>query len=255
MSSGNSTAPSPQTRLETPFLTFGGVVRREEESTPLLQSALHRLAQPLMASLCISEFLGNASGESLEQTLDQELRRAVAVFLFLQELLEVRRSSCVVHPVCMTELLKVKLGVLEADPTRGALGVITHVPDRLMCSGNLKALDRTLDFMFGVLRRAVLPGRSIEISARSHESALELRLLIPTDQGEQLAAQLHDDARLFDSKDFDFHNRKLPEVALVQQSLEAFGGDLSMEGTNVGFSFVLGLQHPQPPALFVSDWS
>jgi hypothetical protein len=250
MSYGNSTAPSPQTRLETPFPTFGGVVRRAEESTPLLRSALHRLAQPLMASLCISEFLGNGSGEGLERTLDQELRRAVAVFLFLQELLEVRQSSCVVHPVCVTELLKVKLAILEADPTRGDLGVITHVPDTLMCSGNLKALDRTLDFMFGVLRGAVFPGRSIEISARSHESAIELHLLVPSDQGEQLAAQLHADARPFDTKNFDFQNRKLPEVALVHQSLEAFGGDLRMEGTNVGFSFVLGLKHPQPPALF-----
>jgi hypothetical protein len=211
---------------------------------------LHRLAQPLMASLCISEFLGNGSGGSLERTLDQELRRAVAVFLFLQELLEVRRDSYAVHPVCMTELLKGKLALLEADPTRGALGVITHVPDRLMCNGNLKALDRTLDFMFGVLRRAVFPGGSIEISARTHESSIELRLLVPSEQGEQLAAELHADARPFEGKNFDFQNRKLPEVALVQQSLEAFGGDLRVEGTKVGFSFVLGLQHPQPPAVF-----
>jgi hypothetical protein len=227
-------------------------VRREEEFTPLLRSALHRLAQPLMASLCISEFLGNASGAGLERTLDQELRRAVAVFLFLQELLEARRSSYVVHPVCVTELLKGKLALLEADPTRGALGVITHVPDTLMCSGNLKALDRTLDFMFGVLRRAVSPGRSIEISARSDEGAIELRLLVPSDQGEQLAAQLYADARPFDTKNFDFQNRKLPEVALVHESLEAFGGDLRMEGSSVGFSFVLGLRHPQPPAAFSS---
>ncbi len=189
--------------------------------------------------------------EVLEQTLDQELRRAVAVFLFLQELLDVRRSSYVVHPVCMTELLKVKLALLEADPTRGALGVITHVPETLMCNGNRKALDRTLDFMFGVLRRAVFPGGSIEIRARAHESAIELHLLVPSDQGEQIAAQLHADARPFECKNFDFQNRKLPEVALVQQSLEAFGGDLQMEGTKVGFSFTLGLQHPHPAAFCV----
>jgi hypothetical protein len=117
------------------------------------------LAQPLMASLCISEFLGNGSGGDLERTLDQELRRAVAVYLFLQELLEVRRSSSAVLPVCLTELLKRKLAELEADPTRGDLGAITQVPDTLLCNGNLKALDRTLDFMFSVLRSAVLPDR------------------------------------------------------------------------------------------------
>jgi hypothetical protein len=245
MSFVNSTAPAPQMTAETPFPTFGGGVRRAEESTPLLRSALHRLAQPLMASLCISEFLGNGSGGDLERTLDQELRRAVAVFLFLQELLEVRRSSSPALPVCMTELLKGKLAILEADPTRGDLGVITQVPDTLLCNGNLKALDRTLDFMFAVLRSAVFPGGSIEISARSDESVIELRMLVPSDHGEQLATQLQSDARPFETKNFDFQNGKLPEVALVHQSLDAFGGGLRMEGSQGGFTFVLALQPAQ----------
>jgi len=249
MSYVNSTAPAPQRTAETAFPTFGGGARQAEECTPLLRSALHRLAQPLMASLCISEFLDHGSGEDLQRTLDQELRRAVAVFLFLQELLEVRRSSSAVLPVCMTELLKGKLAVLEADPTRGNLGVITQVPDTLACSGNRKALDRTLDFMFTVLRNAVLPGGSIEISARSDESAIELRMLVPSDHGEQLATQLHSDARPFDTKNFDFQSRKLPEVALVRQSLDAFGGSLRMEGSQVGFAFVLALQPIQPSAV------
>jgi hypothetical protein len=210
---------------------------------------LHRLAQPLMASLCISEFLDHGSGEDLQRTLDQELRRAVAVFLFLQELLEVRRSSSAVLPVCMTELLKGKLAVLEADPSRGNLGVITQVPDTLVCSGNRKALDRTLDFMFTVLRNAVLPGGSIEISARLDESAIELRMLIPSDHGELRATQLHSDARPFDTKNFDFHGRKLPEVALVRQSLDAFGGSLRIEGSQVSFAFVLALQPMQSSAV------
>src|ERR1700744_900252 len=106
MSFGSSIADCPQHQEAIPLQTFAGEAPPAEESTPLLRSALHRLAQPLMASLCISEFLGNGSGGSLERTLDQELRRAVAVFLFLQELLEVRRDSCVVRPVCVTELLK-----------------------------------------------------------------------------------------------------------------------------------------------------
>ena len=89
MSSVNSAVPSPAIRAESRFPTFDGGVRQAEESTPLLRSALHRLAQPLMASLCISEFLGNGTGGSLERTLDQEVRRAVGVFLYLQELLEV----------------------------------------------------------------------------------------------------------------------------------------------------------------------
>jgi hypothetical protein len=199
-----------------------------------------------MASLCISEFLGNGSGGSLERTLDQELRRAVAVFLSLQELLEARRSSATAGPQCLTELLRGKLAVLEADPTRGDLGVITQVPETLLCNGNLKVLDRTLDFVFGVLRGAVVPGGSIEISARSLESSIELHLLVASDHGEQLAAQLSSDARPFDTKNFDFQNRKLPEVALVQHSLEAFGGDLRMEGGTAGFAFVLALQAPHP---------
>jgi hypothetical protein len=207
------------------------------------------LAQPLMASLCISEFLGNGSGGDLERTLDQELRRAVAVYLFLQELLEVRRSSSAVLPVCLTELLKRKLAELEADPTRGDLGAITQVPDTLLCNGNLKALDRTLDFMFSVLRSAVLPGGSIEIGARCEEGVIELCMSVVSDHGEQLAAQLHSDARPFDTKNFDFQNRKLPEVALVQQSLDAFGGHLRIEGSKRDFTLVLVVQTAQSPAV------
>jgi len=244
MSYGNSTAASQPTQVESQLPTFAGAVQPAEESTPLLRSALHRLAQPLMASLCISEFLGNGSGGNLERTLDQELRRAVAVFLSLQELLEARRSSAAAGPLCLTELLRGKLAVLEADPTRGDLGVITQVPETLMCNGNLKALDRTLDFFFSVLRGAAFPGGSIEISARSLEGSIELHLLAASDQGEQLAAQLHSDACPFDTKNFDFQNRKLPEVALVHQSLEAFGGSLRMEGSKAGFAFVLALEAP-----------
>src|ERR1700722_17758690 len=140
MSFGSSTAVCPPAKGPTRSQMFAGGVLPEEESTPLLRSALHRLAQPLMASLCISEFLGNGAGGSLERTLDQEVRRAVGVFLYLQELLEVRQSSSSVLPVCMTELLKGKLAILETDPTRGDLGVITQVPDTLLCNGNLKAL-------------------------------------------------------------------------------------------------------------------
>src|ERR1700722_797691 len=152
MSYGNSTAPTPQMTAETPFPTFGGGVRRAEESTPLLRSALHRLAQPLMASLCISEFLGNGSGGSLERTLDQEVRRAVGVFLYLQELLEVRRSSSAAVPICLAGVVRDKLAVLATDPAAAGVEIEARLPDTLLCRGNLKVLDRALDFLLGTLR-------------------------------------------------------------------------------------------------------
>jgi hypothetical protein len=200
-----------------------------------------------MASLCISEFLGNGSGGSLERTLDQEVRRAVGVFLYLQELLEVRRSSSAAAPICLAGVVRDKLAVLAMDPAAAGVEIEARLPDTLLCRGNLKVLDRALDFLLATLRAAVFPGGAIDISARALEQWIELRLVVPSKQGEQLAAQLLSDTRPFDTKNFDFQNRKLPEVASVQQSLEALHGDLRIEGTNVALAFVVAVRHPHPP--------
>src|ERR1700712_2884383 len=140
MSFGSSTAVCPPAKGLPRSQTFAGGVLPDEEFTPLLRSALHRLAQPLMASLCISEFLGNGTGGSLERTLDQEVRRAVGVFLYLQELLEVRRNSSAALPICLTGLVREKLAVLAADPAAAGLEIEVRLPDPPMCRGNHKAL-------------------------------------------------------------------------------------------------------------------
>jgi hypothetical protein len=243
MSSGNTTPICPQIQTAAPSPAFRGAAVQQEPSSPLLRSALHRLAQPLMASLCISEFLGHGSGGDLERTLGDELQRAVAVFLFLQEMLEARRSSHAAVPVCLAELLRAKLGTLDAVGVPEVAGRVVQLPDTLMCQGNRKALDRTLDFLFEVLGGAVRPGGTLEIATRSCDQGIELRMAVVSDRGEELAARLHSDARPFDSKSFDFRNRKLPEVALVQTSLEAFGGDLRIEGSDAALAFSLFLRH------------
>src|ERR1700688_1305653 len=127
MSFGSSPAACPPAKGPTRSQMFAGGVLPEEESTPLLRSALHRLAQPLMASLCISEFLGNGTGGELERTLDHEIRRSVGVFTALQQLLEIRRSSTAVDSICVAELLRAKL----VDPALSAEKIAVTVPETL----------------------------------------------------------------------------------------------------------------------------
>src|SRR5271168_4984184 len=135
MSFGSSAAICPPPKEAVPSQTCAGGVLPVEGSTPLLRSALHRLAQPLMASLCLSEILGKGSGGELEQTLDQEIRRSVAVFRFLQDLLEVRSSSSGVERIGLAELLRAKL----AEPTLAEEKVTVAVAEALVCQGNRMA--------------------------------------------------------------------------------------------------------------------
>jgi hypothetical protein len=209
---------------------------------------LHRLAQPLMASLCISEYLGHGSGGDLERTLSDELQRAVAIFSFLQEMLEVRQRSHAAAPVCLAELVRARLGALDAGAALGGVGTVVQLPDTLMCQGNRKALDGALDLLFEVLACAVRPGEPLAISTRLRDQGIELRMAVASDRGEELASRLRGDARPFEGKSFDFRNRKLPEVALVQASLEAFGGDLRIEGDDakLAFSLLLPQAHGDP---------
>jgi hypothetical protein len=198
-----------------------------------------------MASLCISEYLGHGSGGDLERTLGDELQRAVAIFLLLQQMLEVQQSSQAAVPVCLAELLRAKLGTLDANGALGAgAGTAFQLPDTLMCQGNRRALDQALDLVFELLGGAVRPGESLEIGTRLLDRGIELRLAVASDEGEELATRLNGDARPFEGKGFDFRNRKLPEVALVQTSLEAFGGDLKIEGSDAMLAFSLVLRHP-----------
>jgi hypothetical protein len=210
----------------------------EEESTPLLRSALHRLAQPLMASLCISEFLGNGAGGELERTLDHEIRRSVAVFTALQQLLEVRRISAVVDSICVAELLRARL----ADPALSAEKFAVAVPETMVCHGNRMAVERALGLLLTRSQQARAQDGSMTLSACRSEGAIELRLMTETEQGEQIAADLRGDECPFESKSFDFQGRMLPEIAIVQQGLEASGGSLRIEATATALTFVLSLR-------------
>jgi hypothetical protein len=191
-----------------------------------------------MASLCISEFLGNGLGGDLERTLDQEIRRSVAVFKALQQLLEVRRSSEAVDLICLAELLRAKL----EEPALGAGAIPVVVPETLVCCGNRKVVERALDLVLTRSLEARSEDGSMTIHASVAEGAIELRSTTQTEQGEKIAAELRSDALPFENKSFDFQNRTLPEIAIVQQGLEASGGDLRIEVTATALSFVLSLR-------------
>jgi hypothetical protein len=210
----------------------------EEEFTPLLRSALHRLAQPLMASLCISEFLGNGTGGELERTLDHEIRRSVAVFTALQQLLEIRRSSAVVDSICVAELLRAKLVELPLSAEKFA----GTVPETLVCRGNRMAVERALALLLTRSLQARAQDGLMTLSACRIEGAIELRSTTETEQGEEIAAELRGDECPFEEKNFDFQSRTVPEIAMVQQGLEASGGALRIEATATALSFVLSLR-------------
>jgi len=196
-----------------------------------------------MASLCISEFLGHGSGGDLERTLDQEIRRSVAVFNALQELLEVRRSSSAVECVCLTELLQAKL----MEPMFAEGGVTVALPETLLCRGSRKALERAVALLLAASLRARSQGGTMSIRACRLGEAIEVRALTESVQGVAIAAELRADANPFEGKSFDFHRRAVPEIAIVQQGLEASGGDLRIEATATSLTFVLLL----PPAPMV----
>src|ERR1700692_2894857 len=202
MSFGSSTAVCPPAKGPTRSQMFAGGVLPEEESTPLLRSALHRLAQPLMASLCISEFLGNGAGGELEQTLDHEIRRSVAVFTALQQLLEVRRSSAVVDLLCVAELLRAEV----VDPALGAGRLAVTVPETLVCCGNRMAVERALDLLLMRSLQARTKDGRMTISACRIDGAIELRSTSETALGEEIAAELGGDACPFEGKNFDFQS-------------------------------------------------
>jgi hypothetical protein len=200
----------------------------------------------------MSEFAGNASGGSLERGLDQQIRRAVGMLRFLLELTEEREANRGSIRLPLADLLRTKIGSSELSSRLGALRPSVQVPDSLICWGNRNALERALDFVFEVLIGAANSNGRLEITARCGEEAVELRLSIPSDQGDQLAAKLRRDVSPFKAADFAFHTDELPEASRVQAALEASGSEMCIEGSNSSLTFALFLQPgvPEPEPYF-----
>jgi hypothetical protein len=192
----------------------------------------------------MNELRGSRTLDAVELNIGEELRRATRMLQVLREFLEEppRRRAC--RPVPVEELLESKLReckLMHSNFLR--LTATTLVSERLHCWADPEALDRTLTLALEFLSCATIPGGSLEVSLQLlGDRTVEIRLTVPAEEGERLAAGFAVQARPFEAQGFSFAGGELPKAARLQLLVEGMGGSIAAEGSPRRLALVVHLR-------------
>jgi hypothetical protein len=222
---------------------INGRNRPQVKPTAFLQSALHKLAQPLTAALWMNELRESGTVSTAELNIGAELNRAVRMVQFLREILEDSPRRCAIS---VKELLESKLRGCKLAHSKLLLlagaSARCKPAKRLHCWADPESLDRTLNFVLEFLACAAIPNGTLEVSVQlMGGQAVQIRFAVPSKHGKRLAEEFAAEAHPFKGQGFFFAGGEPPEAARINVLVERMGGSIAAEGSPLELVLVLRL--------------